>query len=443
MSAISPSNEIKVFVGKLSKLTQESDFEALFGLCPGLQECVLVRNKGTGEPTGCGFLKFTVLSDAVAAIQQYDQSVMLEDQTVAVQLRLSDKDCNKLGVPPQLLESGGEADVVVANLPADWTTQKTNELLGGYGPLLDVEHVEDARGFSGTARVKFSDARDALNAVAMLDQQLQLMTDLPMLSVSFAADRSQPPVPSKTGEWVCPSCNNLNFASRLACNRCKLDKQTAVTMQVQVRSGNGHPDEWTCPSCHNLNFASRLACNRCQLDKGAAMSMAEYATSQQSGGSVPKLTAAPGNLGLNRADKVQGDGRPGEWICPACSNLNFECRTSCNRCKIDKNTALSMMAFTEDDQEAVAPSPAVPAAAIVAAGVRAQIAPPAAPAAAPTAPGPVAGQPPPPPTNRRLGPWTEFVDTAGRLYYHNSVSGEVTWSPPPGLAPVGARYLPY
>ena len=32
------------------------------------------------------------------------------------------------------------------------------------------------------------------------------------------------PFDKRKGDWRCPSCNNLNFAFRVICNRCKLQK---------------------------------------------------------------------------------------------------------------------------------------------------------------------------------------------------------------------------
>lgn len=32
----------------------------------------------------------------------------------------------------------------------------------------------------------------------------------------------------RTGDWICKSCQNLNFAFRLECNRCKMPKKDAI-----------------------------------------------------------------------------------------------------------------------------------------------------------------------------------------------------------------------
>ena len=38
--------------------------------------------------------------------------------------------------------------------------------------------------------------------------------------------KSQKPLIKREGDWICKFCNNLNFAFRKECNRCKLVKNT-------------------------------------------------------------------------------------------------------------------------------------------------------------------------------------------------------------------------
>jgi len=59
------------------------------------------------------------------------------------------------------------------------------------------------------------------------------------------------------GDWVCPKCNNLNFASREVCNMrsCK-EPKPPMHNGILLR-----PGEWVCPKCSNINFASRTVCN--------------------------------------------------------------------------------------------------------------------------------------------------------------------------------------
>jgi len=65
---------------------------------------------------------------------------------------------------------------------------------------------------------------------------------------------------TRIGDWLCPRCNNHNYASREACNRCKRPKY----LPPNFREG-----DWMCPNtnCKNHNYASKAACNKCQEPK--------------------------------------------------------------------------------------------------------------------------------------------------------------------------------
>lgn len=48
---------------------------------------------------------------------------------------------------------------------------------------------------------------------------------------------------------------NHNYASRQACNKCRLPKNAPH---------NFREGDWMCPKCGNHNYASKTACNRCK-----------------------------------------------------------------------------------------------------------------------------------------------------------------------------------
>ena len=72
----------------------------------------------------------------------------------------------------------------------------------------------------------------------------------------------------KGGDWICPKCNNSNFAFRKKCNRCEADRPRDGAAKFErkfERGGNKSKKsgDWTCPKCNNSNFAFRDKCNRC------------------------------------------------------------------------------------------------------------------------------------------------------------------------------------
>ncbi|XP_059599131.1 ranBP2-type zinc finger protein At1g67325 isoform X2 [Vitis vinifera] len=73
------------------------------------------------------------------------------------------------------------------------------------------------------------------------------------------------------GDWVCPKCDNVNFAFRTTCNMKKCG--AARPSSGPSRSDSGAPEgSWTCSKCENLNYPFRTVCNRkgCGNEKPAS-----------------------------------------------------------------------------------------------------------------------------------------------------------------------------
>lgn len=133
------------------------------------------------------------------------------------------------------------------------------------------------------------------------------------------------PVAGLDGNWACPSCSNVNFAIRGACNRCQTPRPQEVLHRGKGGAGGGKgggapmvgiDGNWACPACNNVNFAVRGACNRCQTPKPPEV----LASRTPSGAPIP--------------------GVDGNWACPECGNVNFGIREACNRCQVPRSQAL-------------------------------------------------------------------------------------------------------
>ncbi|KAL1322620.1 hypothetical protein HN51_067623 [Arachis hypogaea] len=58
------------------------------------------------------------------------------------------------------------------------------------------------------------------------------------------------------GDWICPKCENVNFAFRTTCNMKHCGAPRPGTSR-------GAPEgSWTCKKCGNLNYPFRNVCNR-------------------------------------------------------------------------------------------------------------------------------------------------------------------------------------
>ena len=92
--------------------------------------------------------------------------------------------------------------------------------------------------------------------------------------------------------WICHSCKNFNYESRVKCNRCqKIPSKEIKSNQIQnVKVSNESYEEirkiklteregdWNCLKCKNLNFAFRVKCNRCQISKHENNKLIENST---------------------------------------------------------------------------------------------------------------------------------------------------------------------
>ncbi|CAD5174767.1 ranBP2-type zinc finger protein At1g67325 isoform X1 [Musa acuminata AAA Group] len=73
------------------------------------------------------------------------------------------------------------------------------------------------------------------------------------------------------GDWICPQCENVNFAFRTTCNmkKCGTPKPTTVPNRYSKDVSDAPEGSWTCDKCNNLNYPFRNVCNRkgCENEK--------------------------------------------------------------------------------------------------------------------------------------------------------------------------------
>ncbi|KAK1392543.1 zinc finger Ran-binding domain-containing protein 2-like [Heracleum sosnowskyi] len=129
----------------------------------------------------------------------------------------------------------------------------------------------------------------------------------------------------KSGDWMCGSCQYLNFKRWDSCQRCRFPKVGGEPCHMPSYGMNrteGLPGDWYCHEirCGAHNYASRASCYRCGVPKedysghGAGI--------MESGGYEYSNTVPPG-------------WKAGDWVCNrvGCGIHNYASRTECYKCK--------------------------------------------------------------------------------------------------------------
>jgi len=119
----------------------------------------------------------------------------------------------------------------------------------------------------------------------------------------------------KAGDWTCPGCYDLVYASRSSCRKCNTPKPIGGTAQTTDAIGTGgvrstgRPGDWTCPKCDDHVYASRANCRKCDTPK-------------------------PDNAILNADCLPELFG--GDWRCPKCFDHVYASRDACRKCTTPK-----------------------------------------------------------------------------------------------------------
>ena len=137
------------------------------------------------------------------------------------------------------------------------------------------------------------------------------------------------------GDWNCPKCNNLNFSFRSICNKCKSEKPQTLFNSALFLSIDG--ENYT-PSGKLESWGEFLN------EPISAKPISESAPVFE-----PKIVRQ-GRVtqDVNQVEEILGhvkgpdSGRPGDWVCLRCNNLNFAFRKTCNKCNGRKDMFIAL-----------------------------------------------------------------------------------------------------
>lgn len=169
-----------------------------------------------------------------------------------------------------------ERRVFVGNLAYRTTCEDLREHFSQAGKVKKAEVYYDHSGrgpptvvgrpvSKGCGVVEFEDEADAKYAAKELTE-----TMLDGRAILVREDREQPPPTrkheaiqdggSRPGDWNCPKCSDMQFASRRECRSCGEPRPSTSNKPKGASFG---ANDWTCPACGDHQFARNLKCRQC------------------------------------------------------------------------------------------------------------------------------------------------------------------------------------
>ncbi|XP_058182540.1 uncharacterized protein LOC131300624 [Rhododendron vialii] len=127
------------------------------------------------------------------------------------------------------------------------------------------------------------------------------------------------------GDWMCSSCQHMNFKKRDSCQRCRCPKFGGSPTDVSscgINRTEVLAGDWYCNTinCGAHNYASRTSCYMCGATK-------ENDYCGYGGGMVAAAGICDGS--------VLPGWKSGDWICTrlGCGMHNYASRMECFKCK--------------------------------------------------------------------------------------------------------------
>lgn len=122
--------------------------------------------------------------------------------------------------------------------------------------------------------------------------------------------QQQPGLPP--GDWMCPGCNDHQFARNATCRRCGTPRPSGVggcaIATNGMPPGQMKQGDWNCPGCGDLQFARNSQCRKC---------------------ATPKPLIEGGGTSFQ---PLMG----GDWLCPGCGDHQFSRNPQCRKCATPK-----------------------------------------------------------------------------------------------------------
>ncbi|XP_039067174.1 flowering time control protein FCA-like isoform X2 [Hibiscus syriacus] len=131
----SGGNFAKLFVGSVPKTAREEDIRHVFQQHGDVTEVALIKDKKTGQPQGCCFIKYATLEEADRAIRALHNQHALPGGVDPIQVRYADGERERLGAV--------EYRLFVGSLNKQATEMDVQEVFSQFGRVEDVYLMRD------------------------------------------------------------------------------------------------------------------------------------------------------------------------------------------------------------------------------------------------------------------------------------------------------------
>jgi len=141
-------------------------------------------------------------------------------------------------------------------------------------------------------------------------------------------------ITANMSDWICISCNKLNYPSRRVCRKCNFNPSLYFTMGPVYRA-----QDWRCPTCSDINFASRTICRKCGTAQARPYGGAPAVAAPAPAPAPARRAKSSNKGGRGRAGGIPPSFRPGDWFCGQCRDHNFSSRKVCRKCGTDRGNS--------------------------------------------------------------------------------------------------------
>ncbi|OMO58472.1 hypothetical protein COLO4_34585 [Corchorus olitorius] len=229
----SGGNFAKLFVGSVPRTATEDDIRPLFEEHGHVIEVALIKDKKTGQPQGCCFIKYATLEEADRAIRALHNQHTLPGGVGPIQVRYADGERERLGAV--------EYKLFVGSLNKQATERDVQEIFSQFGRVEDVYLMRDELKQSrGCGFVKYCDREMALAAIDALNGIYTMRGCDQPLTVRFA-DPKRPRSGVADSRGGAPAFGGPGFGPRIQAPIPRPAPNFGDTMGDKVPPNPWHP----------------------------------------------------------------------------------------------------------------------------------------------------------------------------------------------------------